>query len=71
MLFTIFIAIPSLHASLTIFPEDHAEDIDLDFTAPLRASIYSLAYMLQGTEKDLPEDVLQIIEDIIYQERNH
>ena len=50
---------------------DNAEDIELDFTDPLRASIYSLAYMLQGTEKDLPEDVLQIIEDIIYQERNH
>tara|TARA_R100000951_G_scaffold106107_1_gene100411 strand:+ start:565 stop:747 length:183 start_codon:yes stop_codon:yes gene_type:complete len=47
------------------------EDTELDFTDPLRASIYSLAYMLQGTEKDLPEDVLQIIEDIIYQERNH
>lgn len=50
---------------------DSAEDIELDFTDPLRASIYSLAYMLQGTEKDLPDDVLQIIEDIIYQERNH
>lgn len=44
-------------------------DEELDFTDPLRASIYSLAFMLLDTEGDLPADVVEMIEDIIEQER--
>ena len=47
------------------------DDMEVDLTDSLRAGIYSLAYMLQGTTNDLPKDVLEIIEDIIDQERNH
>lgn len=43
---------------------------DLDFTDPLRAGIYSLAFMLLDTEGDLPANVVELIEDIIEQERN-
>jgi hypothetical protein len=43
---------------------------ELDFTDPLRASIYSLAFMLLDTEDDLPANVVELIEDIIEQERN-
>lgn len=43
---------------------------DLDFTDPLRAGIYSLAFMLLDREGDLPPDVVELIEDIIDQERN-
>ena len=44
-------------------------DEELDFTDPLRASIYSLAFMLLDKEGDLPENVVELIEDIIEQER--
>jgi len=47
--------------------ETHEE---LDFTDPLRASIYSLAFMLLNREGDLPKDVVDMIELIIEQERN-
>ena len=47
------------------------DDMEVDLTDPLRAGIYSLAYILQGTNNDLPKDVLEIIEDVIDQERNH
>lgn len=43
---------------------------ELDFTDPLRAGIYSLAFMLLDREGDLPKNVVEIIEDIIEQERN-
>jgi len=43
---------------------------DLDFTDPLRAGMYSLAFMLLDAEGDLPQDVVGLIEDIIEQERN-
>ena len=46
------------------------EDTELDFTDPLRASIYSLAYMLKGNEKDLSDEVVELIEHMIYKERN-
>lgn len=45
-------------------------DDELDFTDPLRAGIYSLAFMLLDREGDLPPDVVRLIEDIIDQERN-
>lgn len=45
-------------------------DEDLDLTDPLRAGIYSLAFMLLDREGDLPKNVVEIIEDIIKQERN-
>lgn len=45
-------------------------DDELDFTDPLRAGIYSLAFMLLDREGDLPPDVVELIEDIIDQERN-
>ena len=45
-------------------------DDELDLTDPLRAGIYSLAFMLWDREGDLPPDVLELIEDIIEQERN-
>jgi len=50
---------------------DELEDTEVDLTDPLRAGIYSLAFMIQGTTNDLPKDVLEIIEAIIDQERNH
>ena len=43
---------------------------ELDFTDPLRAGIYSLAFMLLNREGDLPKDVVAMIELIIEQERN-
>jgi len=43
---------------------------ELDFTDPLRASIYSLAFMLLDQEGDLPPNVVELIEDIIEKERN-
>lgn len=45
-------------------------DNELDFTDPLRAGIYSLAFMLLDREGDLPKNVVEIIEDIIELERN-
>jgi len=42
---------------------------EIDLTDPLRASIYSLAFMLLDTEGDLPQDVVDLIEDIVEQER--
>jgi len=52
--------------------EDDMSDMneEVDFTDPLRASIYSLAFMLLDKEGDLPPDVVALIEDIIEQERN-
>lgn len=44
-------------------------DDELDFTDPLRASIYSLAFMLWDKEGDLPREIVDLIEDIIEQER--
>jgi hypothetical protein len=49
--------------------DDNTEG-ELDFTDPLRAGIYSLAFMLLDREGDLPKNVVEIIEDIIEQERN-
>lgn len=43
---------------------------EMDLTDPLRASIYSLAFMLWDKEGDLPPDVVELIEDIVEQERN-
>ena len=43
---------------------------ELDLTDPLRAGIYSLAFMLINREGDLPKDVVDMIERIIEQERN-
>lgn len=43
---------------------------EMDLTDPLRASIYSLAFMLWDKEGDLPNDVVEIIEGIVEQERN-
>lgn len=56
---------------LTVISVQKDDDMDeeLDFTDPLRASIYSLAFMLLDTEGDLPADVVEMIEDIIEQER--
>lgn len=45
------------------------EDDELDFTDPLRAGIYSLAFMLLKREGDLPRKVVELIEEIIRQER--
>ena len=45
------------------------EDNELDFTDPLRAGIYLLAFMLLNREGDLPRDVVDLIENIIRQER--
>lgn len=42
---------------------------ELDFTDPLRAGIYSLAFMLWDKEGDLPREIVDLIEDIIEQER--
>lgn len=47
--------------------ETHEE---LDLTDPLRAGMYSLAFMLINREGDLPKDVVDMIELIIEQERN-
>lgn len=44
-------------------------DDELDFTDPLRAGIYSLAFMLWNKEGDLPQEIVDLIEDIIRQER--
>ena len=44
-------------------------DDELDFTDPLRAGIYSLAFMLLDKEGDLPREIVDLIEDIIEQER--
>jgi hypothetical protein len=44
-------------------------DDELDFTDPLRAGIYSLAFMLWDKEGDLPREIVDLIEDIIEQER--
>lgn len=44
-------------------------DDGLDFTDPLRAGIYSLAFMLWNKEGDLPQEIVDLIEDIIRQER--
>jgi hypothetical protein len=41
-----------------------------DMTDPLRASIYSLAYLLYKGEGDLPKDIIDLIEEIIEKERN-
>ena len=49
---------------------DNNTDNELDLTDPLRAGIYSLAFMLLDREGDLPKGVAEIIEDIIKQERN-
>ena len=49
---------------------DNKTDNELDLTDPLRAGIYSLAFMLLDREGDLPKNVVEIIEDIIEQERN-
>lgn len=49
---------------------DDNTEVELDFTDPLRAGIYSLAFMLLDREGDLPKNVVEIIEDIIEQERN-
>jgi hypothetical protein len=49
---------------------DSNTDSELDLTDPLRAGIYSLAFMLLDREGDLPKNVVEIIEDIIEQERN-
>jgi hypothetical protein len=43
---------------------------ELDLTDPLRAGIYSLAFMLLNKEGDLPQNIIELIEDIIKQERN-
>tara|TARA_R110001606_G_scaffold398409_2_gene577377 strand:- start:355 stop:522 length:168 start_codon:yes stop_codon:yes gene_type:complete len=43
---------------------------EIDLTDPLRAGIYSLAFMLVNREGDLPKHVIDLIEDIIEQERN-
>ena len=42
---------------------------ELDLTDPLRAGIYSLAFMLLNREGDLPKNVVDMIELIIEQER--
>ena len=47
---------------------DNNTDNELDLTDPLRAGIYSLAFMLLDREGDLPKNVVEIIEDIIEQE---
>ena len=49
---------------------DNNTDNELDLIDPLRAGIYSLAFMLLDREGDLPKNVVEIIEDIIEQERN-
>lgn len=49
---------------------ENKTDGELDLTDPLRAGIYSLAFMLLDREGDLPKNVVEIIEDIIEQERN-
>lgn len=46
------------------------EDEDVNWDDPLRAGIYSLAFMLWNKEGDLPEEVVDLIEDIIEKERN-
>lgn len=46
------------------------EHKEIDLTDPLRAGIYSLAFMLVNKEGDLPKHVIDLIEDIIEQERN-
>tara|TARA_Y100000592_G_C5286754_1_gene228894 strand:+ start:107 stop:247 length:141 start_codon:yes stop_codon:yes gene_type:complete len=43
---------------------------ELDMTDPLRASIYSLAYLLYEGKGDLPKDIIDLIETIIEKERN-
>ena len=43
---------------------------EMDLTDPLRASIYSLAFMLWDKEGDLPSNIVELIEDIVEQERN-
>lgn len=49
---------------------DNNTDNELDLTDPLRAGMYSLAFMLLDREGDLPKNVVEIIEGIIEQERN-
>lgn len=43
---------------------------EMDLTDPLRAGIYSLAFMLWDKEGDLPSNIVELIEDIVEQERN-
>lgn len=43
---------------------------ELDLTDPLRASIYSLAFMLWDKPSDLPASVIELIEDIVEEERS-
>ena len=43
---------------------------ELDLTDPLRASIYSLAFMLWDKPSDLPANVIELIEDIVEEERS-
>ena len=43
---------------------------EMDLTDPLRAGIYSLAFMLWNKEGDLPKDVVELIENIVEQKRN-
>ena len=45
-------------------------DDDLAFVAPLRAGLNSLYFLLLVREGDVPPDVVELIEDIIDQERN-
>ena len=42
---------------------------DDDFNDPLRAGIYSLAFMLWDKEGDLPKEIVDLIEEIIRRER--
>lgn len=44
---------------------------EIDFTDPLRAGMYSLAFMMLNKEGDLPKDIIDLIEDIIENERNN
>jgi hypothetical protein len=45
-------------------------DTELDLTDPLVAGILSLAFMIQGTSDDLPPNVMEVIRDIVDEERN-
>ena len=42
---------------------------DDDFNDALRAEIYSLAFMLWNKEGDLPQEIVDLIEEIIRKER--
>jgi hypothetical protein len=46
------------------------EDEDLDLTDPLVAGILSLAFLIQGTDDDLPPHIMDLIRDIVDRERN-